>query len=42
MNDDKIQKLRAALRDFVDYHNDPNFPMEELVVRAEEALEETK
>jgi hypothetical protein len=42
MSDDKIQKLRNALQDFVDFHDDPNMPMEELVERAEEALEETK
>jgi len=36
------EKLKAALQDFVDFHNDPNMPMAELVKRAEEALEETK
>ena len=34
--------LKAALQDFVDFYNDPNMPMAELVKRAEQALEETK
>jgi hypothetical protein len=36
MNQDKLVN---ALQDFVDFHNDPNMPMQELVRRAKEALE---
>jgi len=39
MNQDK---LINALQDFVDFHNDPNMPMQELVARAREALESVK
>lgn len=37
-----IEILKAALQDFVDFYNDPNMPMAELVSRAQEALDKTK
>ena len=42
MNDDRIKRLRWALEDFVDFHDDPNMSMKELVERAKKVLEETK
>lgn len=38
----KIQTLRDALQDFVDFYNDPNMPMGELVSRANDALSKTE
>jgi hypothetical protein len=33
-----IHTLKNALHDFIDFHNDPNMPIDELVNRAEESL----
>ena len=38
----KQEKMKAALQDFVEFWNDPNMPMQELVKRAKEALKEAK
>jgi hypothetical protein len=37
-----MNKVEAFIEDFLEYHNDPNMPMSELVARAKAALEELR